>query len=433
MTTTSDQPAAARVTPVARLLPPALGRDFRWLWASSTASNLGDGLLLSAGPLLVTTITRDPVAVALATLMSFLPWVVFGIPGGALIDRVDRRRLSVMVNIARALVLLVLTATIVTGTASLPVILASLLVLGTAEMFADNTGSALLATHVPKEHLGVANSRLTGTRILTNDLAGPPIGAILIGLGLAVPFTVDAICALAAAFLVGRIAATPRPDPSTVERRHLRHEISDGVRWLWGHPPIRALALTIFLFNVTFWAPYSLYVLYATERLGLDDLGYGVLITAGALGGLAGSIAYPTLERRFALATLMRVGLLLETVTHLILAVSTSALVVGATMTLFGIHAVVWGTTSTTVRQRAVPSAYLGRVTSVYMLLNVGGAAIGSILGGLIAQQLGIVAPFWFAFIGSAVLLLVIWRTLDDIAHAPIADDAVPEPVAEHG
>jgi predicted MFS family arabinose efflux permease len=404
-----------------RLAPRALGRDFRFLWGSSTISNIGDGLLISAGPLLVTTITREPFAVALATLMQFLPWVILGIPGGALIDRVDRRRLSVLVNLARAIVLGVLAATILTGTASLPVVLASYFVLGTAEMLADNTGSALLASAVPKEHLGVANSRLTGTRILANDLAGPPLGAFLFAVGMAVPFGVDAICALAAAVLIARIAATPRP--ATAERRHVRHEIADGIRWLWHHPPVRALALTIFLFNVTFWAPYSLYVLYATERLGVDELGYGVLITAGAIGGLVGSLAYPALERRFALATLMRVGLLLETVTHLILAVSTSVVVVGLTMTLFGIHAVIWGTTSTTVRQRAVPTAFMGRVTSVYMLLNVGGGALGSVLGGVIAQRYGIVAPLWFAFVGSAVLLIAIWRTLDDIAHAPLADE----------
>jgi MFS family permease len=404
-----------------RLAPRALGRDFRFLWGSSTISNIGDGLLISAGPLLVTTITREPFAVALATLMQFLPWVILGIPGGALIDRVDRRRLSVLVNLARAIVLGVLAATILTGTASLPVVLASYFVLGTAEMLADNTGSALLASAVPKEHLGVANSRLTGTRILANDLAGPPLGAFLFAVGMAVPFGVDAICALAAAVLIARIAATS--GPATAVRRHVRHEIADGIRWLWHHPPVRALALTIFLFNVTFWAPYSLYVLYATERLGVDELGYGVLITAGAIGGLVGSLAYPALERRFALATLMRVGLLLETVTHLILAVSTSVVVVGLTMTLFGIHAVVWGTTSTTVRQRAVPTAFMGRVTSVYMLLNVGGGALGSVLGGVIAQRYGIVAPLWFAFVGSAVLLIAIWRTLDDIAHAPLADE----------
>jgi MFS family permease len=118
----------------------------------------------------------------------------------------------------------------------------------------------------------------------------------------------------------------------------------------------------------------------------------------------------------------MRFGLLLETVTHLILATTTSALVAGATMTLFGIHAVVWGTTSTTVRQRAVPAGFLGRVTSVYMLGNVGGTAIGTIVGGVLAQQFGVTAPFWFGFIGSALLLVVIWRTLEAIAHAPVAD-----------
>ena len=405
-----------------RLAPRALGRDFRWLWSASTVSNVGDGLLIAAGPLLVTTITHEPFAVALATLMQFLPWVILGIPGGALIDRVDRRRLSVVVNVARAIVLGVLAVVIATDTANLVVVLASFFVLGTAEMLADNTSSALLATAVPKEQLGIANSRLSGTRILANDLAGPPLGALLFAVGMAVPFGIDAICALAAAVLIGRIAATPRP--TTVERRHLRHEVTDGIRWLWHHPPVRALALTIFLFNVTFWAPYSLYVLYATQRLGVDEVGYGVLITAGAIGGLAGSIAYPRLERRFALATLMRVGLLLETVTHLILALSTSAIVVGLTMTLFGIHAVVWGTTSTTVRQRAVPTAYMGRVTSVYMLLNVGGGAIGAVIGGLIAQRFGIVAPLWFGFVGSAVLLIAIWRTLDDIAHAPNADES---------
>ena len=250
--------------------------------------------------------THEPFAVALATLMRFLPWVILGIPGGALIDRVDRRRLSVIVNVARAVVLGVLTVVIATDTANLVVVLASFFVLGTAEMLADNTSSALLATDVPKEQLGIANSRLSGTRILANDLGGPPLGALLFGVGMAVPFGIDAICALAAAVLIGRIAATPRP--TTVERRHLRHEVTDGVRWLWHHPPVRALALTIFLFNVTFWAPYSLYVLYATQRLGVDEVGYGVLITAGAIGGLAGSIAYPRLERRFALATLMRVG-----------------------------------------------------------------------------------------------------------------------------
>ncbi len=406
-----------------RLAPRALGRDFRWLWAASLATNVGDGALLAAGPLLVTTITREPFAIAASVFLQQLPWVIIGIPAGAFIDRHDRRRLSILVNLLRALVLGGLAMTIATGTVSLPVIFVAVFLIGTAETFADNAGGALVATTVPKAGLGVANARLSGTNIVTNQLLGPPLGAFLFAFAMASPFVLDAVCALAGAVLVSRIAARPAP-AATPEDRHLRREIADGMRWLWRNPPVRALFLTIFLFNVTFGAAMSVYVLLAKERLGLDDIGYGVLITVGAIGGLIGAALYGTLERRFSLATLMRFGLGLETVTHLILATTTSVLVAFATMTLFGIHEVVWGTTSTTVRQRSVPAALMGRVTSVYMLGVYGGTVIGGVIGGLIAQAFGVTGPFWFGFIGSAVLLAVIWRTLDDIAHAPPGDDA---------
>lgn len=407
---------------IERFSPTVLGRDFRWLWASSVVTNIGDGVLLAAGPLLVTTVTREPLAVALAVFLQQLPWVLLGIPAGAIIDRVDRRRLTITVNLVRMAVLAVLAIAVATENVNLPLIFAATFLIGTAETFADNAASALVATRVPRDHLGIANARLSGSAIVTNQLAGPPIGALLFGIGMAIPFALDAICALAGAMLIARMTHKPWAVPDG-PRRHIRHEIAEGFSWLWRHPPVRTLALTIFIFNVTFWAPYSVYVLLATERLGLDAFGYGLLITVGAIGGLVGSVSYGSLERRFALATLMRVGLLLETVTHLVLATTTSPLIAAGIMIMFGIHAVVWGTTSTTVRQRMIPPSLMGRVTSVYMLGNVGGAAIGSLIGGVIAQRFGVTAPFWFGFFGSAIVLAVIWRALAEIAHAPVAED----------
>lgn len=407
---------------IERLSPGILGRDFRWLWGSSALTNLGDGVLLSAGPLLMTTITREPFAVAMAVFLQQLPWVVFGIPAGAIIDRVDRRRLTVAVNLARGIVLALLALTVATGTASLAVVLIAMFLIGTAETFADNAGSALIATSVSKEHLGIANARLSGTSIFANQLAGPPLGALLFAAGMAIPFGLNAICALAGAVLVSRIAPRSEPSPAG-EATNVRQDIIDGLRWLWRHPPVRTLALTILFFNVTFGAAMSVYVLLAQRRLGLDDLGFGLLITVGAMGGLFGSAIYGRLERRFSLATLMRAGLVLETLTHLILALTTSPIVAAFTMAIFGIHEVVWGTTSTTVRQRAVPESLLGRVTSVYMLGLIGGFALGALVGGVLAQQFGITAPFWFGFFGSAILLALIWRALEDISHAPVATD----------
>ena len=411
------------MTLAARLAPSRLGRDFRWIWAASTVSNLGDGIVLAAGPLLVASTSHAPFAVAMAAFLQQLPWLLFGVPAGAVIDRLDRRTLTIVVDLIRFSVIGLLGLAVAFDVASLPVVLVAVFLLGTSETFADNAASTLVATAVPKEGLGLANSRLFATSILGNHLAGPPLGAFLFGVGMAVPFGANALCFLLAAVLVTRISQP------VVERdgapRAMRHEIAEGLAWLWAHAPVRTLALTIAAFNVTFGAAMSVYVLYAAERLGLDEFGYGLLMTASAVGGLLGAGTYRWLEQRFSLATLMRIGLVVETLTHLCLALTREPFVAGVVMAVFGVHAVVWGTTSTTVRQRAVPSRLLGRVTSVYLLGSVGGLALGSLLGGAIAQRWGVVAPYWFGFVGSALLTAVMWRSFLNIAHAA---ETGPEP-----
>ena len=181
---------------------------------------------------------------------------------------------------------------------------------------------------------------------------------------------------------------------------------------------MRTLALTIFTFNVAFGAAWSVLVLYAGDRLGMNEVGFGLLTTAVAVGGLVGTFSYGRLERRFALGDIMRVGLLIETGTHLVLALTTSAAVALATLVVFGAHESVWGTTSTVVRQRAVPDELLGRVGGVYRVAIMGGLAIGAPIGGLLAQAFGITAPFWFAFAGSALLVAALWRQFDKIVNA---------------
>ena len=399
-----------------RLAPPSLGSAFRWIWASNAASNLGDGIVLAASPLLVASLTRSPLLVALSVFLQQVPWLLFGFVAGAYVDRVDRRRLTITVDVLRAAVLLALAGTVASGAVSIGVLLVVAFLLGTAETLADNAAGTLVATTVPSEGLGLANSRIFGAGIIGNQLAGPPLGAFLFAVAPAAPFAANAACYLLAAVLVSRITlpvvARDRVTPS------LRREVAEGLRWLWAHSPVRTLAVTITLFNVTFGAAMAVWVLYARERLGLGEVGFGLLVTCSAVGGLVGSTTYRWLEERFSLATLMRAGLVLETLTHLGLVLTRSPWVAGAIMALFGVHAVVWGTTSTTVRQRAVPERLLGRVTSVYLLGGVGGAAVGSLLGGLIGQRFGILAPYWFGFVGSALLTAAVWRSLTHIVHA---------------
>jgi MFS family permease len=422
---------------VRTMLPARLGAGFRWLWSASTLTNIGDGIVLAAGPLLVASQTRDPFVVSLAFFCEFLPSLVFGTFAGVVVDRVDRRRIVILVNLARAGVLAVLATSIATGSISIAIVLLGLLLLGTAETFADLASTSLLPRLVPRESIGLANARLQGGYLLMNQLIGPPIGAFLFVAGMAIPFATDAVCYALGAVLVSRIASSVArgraAEPETEEASapasttSVWRDLADGFRWLRSNPPMRTLALTIVAFNVTFGAAWSVLVLYAGDRLGMDSVGFGLLTTASAIGGIIGTAAYGALERRISLADLMRIGLLIETGTHLIFALTRSPEVALLTMVVFGAHEVVWWTTSITIRQRAVPDELMGRVGGIYTVGLTGGIVVGTPIGGLLARSFGITAPFWFGFVGSALLVALLWRELRHIAHA---GEAQPEAAA---
>lgn len=409
---------------VETIAPTRLGVAFRWLIASSWVTNLGDGLALAAGPLLIASQTHDPVLVSLAALLQWLPQLVFGLYAGALADRHDRRRIVVVVNLVRAVVLAALVTTIATDVVTAPLVLGALFLLGSAEVFADNTESTLLPMVVGRTDLALGNSRLMGGFITLNQLAGPPVGAALFAAGAAWPFVGQMLLVLAGAGLVSRISLPPHGRPAG-ERSHLRADVREAFRWTVRHPAVRTLILTIFTFNITFGAAWSVLVLYATQRLDLGAVGFGLVTTVSAVGGLAGTAAYGWITRRVSLGNVMRAGLVLETLTHLGLALTTSPAVALPIFFLFGAHAFIWNTTSTTVRQRAVPTELQGRVGSLNMLGVCGGLVVGAAIGGPLARHWGVTAPFWFAFAGSALFCVLIWRQLRHIAH-----DDEPAPAA---
>jgi MFS family permease len=427
--------------------PRRMGRDFRWLLASSWTSNVGDGVALAAAPLLIASMTSSPILVAAGAILQFLPWLVFGLHAGAIADRFDRRRLVMAANAARAVVLLALCAFLVTGTANIWVVLASAFLYGTAEVFVDTAGSTLLPMLLKPADLGLGNARLQAGFLVANQFAGPPLGAFLFAAGHAWPFLLEAVCVSLAVVLISRIARTPVPPRSTTgsggdlgdaeastprsgAKVHTDtstgsvHRIAEGLRWLWRNPPVRMLVLIILLFNVTWAAPWGVLVLYATEHLHMGAVGYGMLTTASAAGGLLATLSFGWLERHVSFATMMRVCLSLEVVMHLAFALTTQGWIALTIMFVFGFYAFIWGTISTTVRQRLVPHELQGRVSSVNSVGVFGGMVIGQALGGVIAQTWGLTAPWWFAFAGAAVTLLFVWRPISQIVSArPVVDE----------
>lgn len=409
---------------VETIAPSRLGVSFRRLLASSWSTNLADGIALAAGPLLVASLTKDALLVAFAATVQWLPPLLFALSAGVLTDRLDRRRIVVVVDGARAAVLAALMWAVLTEEASIAVVLGALFVLGAAEVFADSASQALLPMLVARDDLAVANARLQTGFVTLNQLAGPPVGAALFAIGSAVPFGAQAAVVALGAVLASRVRLPAREHRATVRGR-LSHDVLEGLRWVRHHAAVRTLVLTIFVFNITFGAAWAVLVLYAQQRLGLGAVGFGLITAVGAAGGLAGIASYGWLTRRFSLADLMRIGLVIETLTHLALALTTKAWVAMTIFFVFGVHAFVWGTTSVTVRQRAVPTTLQGRVGSVNLVGVFGGLVIGSLIGGALAQRWSVTAPFWFAFAGSAVFVLLIWRELRHIAHADM--DGEPE------
>jgi MFS family permease len=433
-----DKPPAPTYGPeivrvIETLVPARLGTGFRWLLASSWITNIGDGIAVAAGPLLVASLTDDPFLVSMAALLRWAPPLVFGLYAGVVSDMVDRRLIVMVANAARAAVLAVLVTALVTGWATVAVVLVALGLLATAEVFADNTTTTLAPMLVRRDDLAVANSRVQAGLITFDRLAGPSIGAVLFVAGSVWPFVTEAVLVALGVLLVSRIELPAHGRGGGHEHpRNVWHGIVEGVRWTARHPAVRTLVLTILIFNITFGAAWSVLVLYATERLGLGAIGFGLLTTVLAAGGLLGIGVYGWISRRVSLGNIMRVGLVIETLTHLGLALTRSPWVASAIFFVFGAHEFIWGTTSLTIRQRAVPANLQGRVNSVNTIGTYGGIVAGAALGGVLATHYGLAAPFWFAFAGSAVFLVLLWRELTRIAHADTDTDGDGDHPASH-
>src|SRR5690606_33681285 len=233
---------------------------------------------------------------------------------------------------------------------------------GTAEVFADTTSSTLLPMMVAPAELGIGNARLQAGFLVANQLAGPPLGAFLFAVGTFWPFLAQVLAVSVALVLISRIGRQPVPPRASSEEdaapqthQPVRRDIAEGVRWAWRNKPVRTLIIIILAFNVTWAAPWGILVLYATEHLGMGPVGFGALTTASAIGGLAATVSFGWLERHVSFAALTKVCLSLEVLMHLSFALTTRGTVALVIMFGFGAYAFVWGTISTTVRQRLVP------------------------------------------------------------------------------
>lgn len=372
-------------------------------WAGTAAANLADGMTLAAAPLLAAGLTRDPVLVSGLVVAQRLPWFLFTLVRGALVDRLDRRNLMVAANVVRVVALGGLSGALALGVEHLAVLYAAVFALGTAETVVDNAALAVLPSLVERDGLERANGKIFATQSVLNELVGPPVGSALFAVA-----AVAAFCTGAAAFAIaavvlaalplrGRPAGTPTPEA-------LVPAIREGFSWFWRNRLLRVVAAMAGVVNLFSAATLGVLVLLAQERLNLHAAGYGLLLSGAALGGVAGGLLAERLVRVLGSGAAIFLSNLLPGLAYLGLAFATSPLIAGVLLTLDSFAGMIGNVVVITLRQAAVPDHLLGRVTSAYRLVALGALPLGGLLGGVLAGTFGLTAPF---LVGAAALVVL--------------------------
>jgi MFS family permease len=401
-------------------------RSFGTLLVAGAASNFGDGVTLAAAPLLAASITRDPRAIGAVGAAWSLGWLLFALWSGAVADRADRRRLMVGADLVRMASLALLALAVVTGQASIPLLVAVFFVNATAETVFDNAWQATVPMVVGRDDLPRANSRLQMVQLAGNGLAGPALGGLLFAAGAAAPFAVDAatfaVSALLLATMPGRLRADRAGPPTT-----LRADIAEGVRWLLGHRVLRTICWLLALENVVEMAGFAMLVLLAQDVLGLGAGGYGLLLACLAVGGVLGGVVAERLHRRLGDHGSVTGSVVAMAACWALLGVTDLPAVAGAAIALYGLAAVWWNVVTISFRQAVVPERLQGRVNSAYRLVSWGTLSVGAATGGLVAAELGLHALSAGAALVMAVLAAVAWLLLDRAAFAAARRAAPPE------
>jgi MFS family permease len=380
-----------------------LGANYWKLWTAASVSALGDGVRLTALPLLAAALTRDPLQVSLVTVGGSVPWLLFALISGALVDRLDRRRVMWAVDSVRAVVMGGVAFLAFTGHASIWLLVACNFLLGSGETLFDNASQALMPSLVQRDRLETANGRLYASETITLQLAGPPVGALLFALARGLPFVVDASSFAVAVLFTVAMRGTFRVARPDGPRARLRDDIGDGLRWLWGNRLIRRLAIMLGVWNLVSTATFSITVLYALEILHVGSVGYGLLFTAGALGGLASSLAAPWVIARAGRSRALIAAVLIGAVTDLGLGLVSAFPAAIALFAVAGTAGVLWNVITVSLRQSIIPEALLGRVNSVYRFIGWGTMSIGAALGGALGT-VSLRAPF---LISAGILLVM--------------------------
>jgi MFS family permease len=393
------------------------------LWWATATANLADGIFKLGLPLVATRLTDSPVLVAGVAFAVRLPWLLFALPAGVLVDRLDRRRIVIAANLLRFGVLLLTAVLLLFGGLALPILYLIALGLGVAETLADTASGSILPSIVQKSELERANARLFGVMTVTNEFIGPPLGGFLMGVSFALAFATSSGLYLVAAFAILLIAGSYRA-PQAATQPKLMADIASGLRYVWQDKLLRMLVIIVAVMNFGWSAWASIMVLYvvAPGPGGLSELGYGIMLTSIGIGGVVGALVTVPLVERFGRRWAVGADILGTFIMLAVPALTANAWLIGAAAVIGGIGGAMWSVVVSSIRQQIVPNEMLGRTGGVFRLFGYGALPLGSGFAGITAELFGI--PAVFAVCGIFTILLLALFAQVTIPELEFADKA---------
>ncbi|MEP0963988.1 MAG: MFS transporter [Roseobacter sp.] len=361
-------------------------RNYRLLFSAGTLTNLGDGLVVLALPWLATLMTQDPLAISAVAAASRLPWLLFAIPAGVIIDRADHKSLIARADLLRAVIVVAILLLAMNDTVQGGVwVLAGLaFLLGSVEVLRDNAAQTILPSIVDSKDLEAANGQLWSSEQLTGQFIGPPLAGVLIAAGIGVPFGLDAALLVLAAGMVWMISLAPRVGTKT----SFRQALLEGIAFMRSDRVLLRLAIVLGFANFIATATITIQVLFAQDVLNLSAFSYGSVLSVAAVGAITGSLLAPRIVALLGNQVCLYLSIAIWGIGYSVVGLSHSGLVMAVSLFFVMAAAMLWNVITVSWRQRRIPPELLGRVNSIYRFFGWGSMPLGAMAGGMLVSVL---------------------------------------------
>ena len=388
-----------------------LSNSYWKLFASSTISNLGDGMVVAAGPLLALSLTNDSRLIAAVTFAAMLPWLILSLPAGVYLDRHDRRIIMFRANLVRGVVFAFIAVSTATNHLNIYILIAASAIAGVCELFYDMSSQAILPAIVDQDSLEVANSRLYISQIISNGFVGLPLGAWIFVFASSAPFAVNALVLIIAALLIRSIRVRSISETVVKPQTAFSTELLQGLSWLWKHDLLRTLAIMLGAANMCGMFAQAVFVKFARDELGLGARGFGILLALISVGSILGGLIGEFVSKKLGATTAIISAYVVFGLSDVIPGLFPEIWAVALSGIVMAIAGTTWNVITVSMRQRLIPPELFGRVNSVYRFIGTGSTAFGALIGGQITFSFGLRATY----LASGFVLLVALITLSPV------------------